>query len=228
MITLTRFRRIETILRKQGYAKVIEWSESVHAPQSVEDFAREAIYFICNSGMAVTIGAPIAQRCIARLEEGGSTADVFGHPGKRVAIDDIWRHRAFHFASFQTAQSKLEFLQTLPWIRHGISRAQMKAAEMENDIRIVTERLRLRSWRDGDAEEFDKACNTSNVMRWLNGVQTRSQLKADVRYFVASEARHGFTYWVVERRADDAFLGFCGLVRIPDRDCPIAGELEIG
>ncbi len=83
MITLKRFRRIEAILRAQGYGEVIEWSESIQAPQSAEEFAREAIYVICNSGMAVTIGAPIAQRCIARLKAGGSAAEVFGHPGSR-------------------------------------------------------------------------------------------------------------------------------------------------
>lgn len=99
---------------------------------------------------------------------------------------------------------------------------------MDDDIRIRTERLCLRSWRQGDAALFDKACNTPSVMRWLGGVQTRSQVNSDVSYFVASGARRGITYWVMERLVDAAFLGFCGLVRIPERDCPIAGVLEIG
>jgi RimJ/RimL family protein N-acetyltransferase len=47
-------------------------------------------------------------------------------------------------------------------------------------------------------------------------------------YFMSSEATDGFTFWVVERRSDKAFLGFCGLVRIPDDDCPFRGSLEIG
>lgn len=99
---------------------------------------------------------------------------------------------------------------------------------MENDIRIETDRLRLRSWRKSDFKQYEESCNTPDVMRRLGGVQTSSQVRADVRYFIASEARRGITYWVVERRADNVFLGFCGLVRIPDRDCPIVGELEIG
>ena len=116
VITLRRFRRLEAILRDQGYAETIAWSESVQPPQSPEEFAREAIYVICNSGMAVTIGAPIAARCIARLEEGGSAEEVFGHPGKRVTIDSIWLNRAEHFAEFQATNAKLEFLESLPWI----------------------------------------------------------------------------------------------------------------
>ena len=116
MITLKRFRRIETSLRQHGYGEVIDWSETIQPPVSAEEFAKEAIYVICNSGMAVTVGAPVARRCIAKLEEGGSAAEVFGHPGKRQAIDDIWQDRATHFAAFQAAGSKLEFLQSLPWI----------------------------------------------------------------------------------------------------------------
>ena len=99
---------------------------------------------------------------------------------------------------------------------------------MINETKLETERLRLRSWRDNDIEPYAKACNTRSVMRWLGGVQTPAEVEADVRYFVASEAKDGLTYWVVERLADNAFLGFCGLVRVPDQDCPIVGEWEIG
>ena len=116
MITLKRFRRLETILRQHGYGEVIDWSESIQPPASADAFAEEIIYVICNSGMAVTVGAPLAKRCIARLQQGGSAAEVFAHPGKQRAIDDIWRDRSEHFACFQHSSAKLEFLQSLPWI----------------------------------------------------------------------------------------------------------------
>lgn len=99
---------------------------------------------------------------------------------------------------------------------------------MKRGTKIETARLRFRSWRAGDADRLGQACNTPAVMRWLGGVQSRAQLNADVRYFTASEVRRGITYWVIERGCDGAFLGFCGLVRIPDRDCNFAGVLEIG
>jgi hypothetical protein len=116
VITLTRFRRLEAILRRHGYGEVIDWSESIQPPTSAEAFAEEVIYVICNSGMAVTVGAPLARRCIARLGEGGSASEVFAHPGKQRAIDEVWRDRSQHFAGFQLSRSKLEFLQSLPWI----------------------------------------------------------------------------------------------------------------
>lgn len=99
---------------------------------------------------------------------------------------------------------------------------------MTKDIRIETERLHLRSWRDKDVAAYHRACNTPSVMRWLGGVQSAQELRNDVHYFMAEEARHGHTFWIVERKADKAFLGFCGFVRIPDLDSPSRGQLEIG
>lgn len=99
---------------------------------------------------------------------------------------------------------------------------------MQPHGRMRTRRLKLRSWKMNDVPRYHEACNTPAVMRWLDGVQSRFELTRDVRYFIRSELRDGFTFWVVERLSDGAFLGFCGLVRIPERDCPFWGELEIG
>jgi RimJ/RimL family protein N-acetyltransferase len=65
-------------------------------------------------------------------------------------------------------------------------------------------------------------------MRWLGGVQTRRELKKDVNYFMESETAEGLTFWAVERKTDETLLGFCGLLRIREADCPACGELEIG
>lgn len=99
---------------------------------------------------------------------------------------------------------------------------------MTNDIRIETERLQLRSWRERDVDVYEQACNTPAVMRWLGDIQSRAEVEQDIEYFNNEEARRGHTYWAIERKADGAFLGFCGLVRIPDEDCPFRGEVEIG
>lgn len=99
---------------------------------------------------------------------------------------------------------------------------------MARSIIIKTARLRLRSWREGDEERFDEACNNDAVMKWLGGRQTRRQLKDDVRHFIKHDDRHGYTFWVVEHRTERRFLGFCGIVRITERDCPFRGATEIG
>jgi RimJ/RimL family protein N-acetyltransferase len=95
-------------------------------------------------------------------------------------------------------------------------------------VRITTARLRLRSWRATDLELYNEACNTLAVMRWLGGVQSAAELKRDVKYFMRFEERYGFTFWVIERLADKQLLGFCGLIRITEKDCPFRGSIEIG
>lgn len=98
----------------------------------------------------------------------------------------------------------------------------------ERRVVLRMKRLHLRTWADGDAEEFNRHCNTEAVMRWLGGVQSYDELLEDVEYFTDCQEEEGNTFWVLERKADGAFLGFCGLVRVPDEDSTVEGELEIG
>ena len=64
-------------------------------------------------------------------------------------------------------------------------------------------------------------------MHWLGGIQARADVAKDVQYFCRAEQRDGFTFWVVER-FDGTFLGFCGLLRIREKDCPFRNSVEIG
>ena len=116
MITVKRFRRIEAILRAAGHGDAIEWSESVMPPVGAGEFAEQAIYVICNSGMKNAVAVPIFERCMIALRGGNSASTVFGHPGKRVAIDLIWADRDVLFAAYRDAPDQLAFLRDLPWI----------------------------------------------------------------------------------------------------------------
>ncbi len=94
---------------------------------------------------------------------------------------------------------------------------------------IETARLRLRNWREEDVEPFVAATNTDPVMRWLGGVLDPSALAERVRgRFMRWQEERGYTFWVVERTADAALLGFCGLKRADDPGSPVEGELEVG
>jgi hypothetical protein len=116
MITLMRFRRIEAVLRQAGYGQIIDWSEGIQPPVDAEAFAEQAVYVICNSGLANSVAEPIAERCMAALNAGLSAAVAFGHPGKRTAIDSIWAERRALFAAYLQAEDPLSFLRQLPWI----------------------------------------------------------------------------------------------------------------
>ena len=98
---------------------------------------------------------------------------------------------------------------------------------MNQPFRHETERLILRDWRDEDWKPFWDATNTPAVMRWLGGVLNgagmdgaRQRLESYIRDF-------GHTFWAVERKSDQAILGFCGLKRCNQRGGPI-GMMEVG
>jgi RimJ/RimL family protein N-acetyltransferase len=94
---------------------------------------------------------------------------------------------------------------------------------------IETPRLVLRDWTEADIEPFIRHLNVEPVMRWLGGVRTPEQQAATVRErFIAWQEERGFTFWAVERKADGALLGFCGLKIGDDAGSPVEGELEIG
>lgn len=92
-----------------------------------------------------------------------------------------------------------------------------------------TERLRLRTWDPADIEPFDRHTNTPAVMRWLGGVLDRAGVEDVYRRLRAYQRDHGHSFWVVERRSDDAFLGFCGLKRVnsPGGEA-LHGDFEVG
>jgi RimJ/RimL family protein N-acetyltransferase len=93
---------------------------------------------------------------------------------------------------------------------------------------IETGRLRLRNWREGDIALLHRHCNTPKVMRWLGGAQPIGRMADAVRRLTRLQKQHGHTFWVAERKADGAFLGFCGLKRANGSDSSVTGEIEVG
>jgi RimJ/RimL family protein N-acetyltransferase len=93
----------------------------------------------------------------------------------------------------------------------------------------ITERLRLVNWTEARRAEFVRVTNTPAVMRWLGGVNDAEQMAAAMARLDGYQRDHGFTFWAVDRRSDDALLGFCGLKRAnaPGAE-PLHGQVEVG
>lgn len=100
-------------------------------------------------------------------------------------------------------------------------------AETAAAFRLETPRLVLRDWREADWALYWHSTNTPEVMRWLGGVQTAEQLQAGRSRIESYRRDFGHTFWVVERKADEAVLGFCGLKRSNRVGGP-QGDHEIG
>lgn len=92
---------------------------------------------------------------------------------------------------------------------------------------IETERLILRSWEERDRAPFAELGQDAEVMATLGPLLSREESDAVVDRLAGIDAEHGHTFWAVERKADGATLGFCGIVR-GRPGTPIAGEPEIG
>jgi len=94
---------------------------------------------------------------------------------------------------------------------------------------IETGRLVLRNWTEADIEPFLRHTNTPQVMRWLGGVAEAGEAGARIRErIMAWQEERGFIFWVVERKADGALLGFCGLKIADTPGSPVEGSHEIG
>jgi len=96
------------------------------------------------------------------------------------------------------------------------------------EFRHETERLVLRDWRGDDWAEFFRHTNTPAVMRWLGGELDAAGMAAQRERVEGSARRNGFCFWVVERQADGALLGFCGLKRADAPGSTVSGAVEIG
>lgn len=102
-----------------GKGDDIDWQQNVKPPTDPEDFALQAIYVICNSGMKNTVARGIYDRVRDALEAGKSARTGFKHPGKVGAIDRIWAARGDLYRGFlaqNTDEQRLEFCGALPWV----------------------------------------------------------------------------------------------------------------
>jgi RimJ/RimL family protein N-acetyltransferase len=95
------------------------------------------------------------------------------------------------------------------------------------EFALSTERLILREWREVDAAPFRAICTDPEVMRYLGSPLTAEAIDAAIGRQRASQAARGHCFWAMERRADGALLGFCGLQAGPE-GTPIANRIEIG
>jgi RimJ/RimL family protein N-acetyltransferase len=81
---------------------------------------------------------------------------------------------------------------------------------------METERLILRRWREEDCAPFAAMSADPEVMSWLGRApMTRAESDAQIDRFEAQFAKLGHGFFALERKDDDAFLGFIALAHIP-------------
>ncbi len=94
------------------------------------------------------------------------------------------------------------------------------------EVRIETERLILRDWRDDDLDPFAAMCADPMVMATLGPVMTRDETADLIDKVKLRMTEYGHTFWAMENRADAGFMGWCGIIR--GSVGPIVDKPEIG
>jgi len=92
---------------------------------------------------------------------------------------------------------------------------------------LITDRLRLRGWRDEDADDFARLVADPSAMRFYPSTLTRSESDDSVARMRAHLDEHAWGQWVVTRRDDERLLGVAGLW-IPTFEAPFTPCVEVG
>jgi RimJ/RimL family protein N-acetyltransferase len=89
-----------------------------------------------------------------------------------------------------------------------------------DDAMFRTERLLVRRFHPGDLDDFAALCADPAVMRFVGDGDTLS--RDDVAYWIEvcerKYAERGYGTSAVFELASGDFVGYCGVVRAPDRD----------
>jgi RimJ/RimL family protein N-acetyltransferase len=65
-------------------------------------------------------------------------------------------------------------------------------------------------------------------MRWLGGLRSDTEMRGAIARMMRWQVERGFTFWIVERKADRDLLGFCGIKIADTPGSPIEGAYEVG
>lgn len=98
-----------------------------------------------------------------------------------------------------------------------------------SEIVIRTPRLDLLTWRYGDDALLARFNKTAAFKRWLEDDDMPPRRPGSTTERMQQmQAEQGFCFWVMERRNDGAFIGYCGLKRVDAQGTDLTGEFEIG
>jgi RimJ/RimL family protein N-acetyltransferase len=92
---------------------------------------------------------------------------------------------------------------------------------------LETARSRLRQWRTEDFAPFAQMNADERVMAFFPSRLSIAQSNALATRLQGAIAQRGWGFWVMERRADQRFIGFVGL-SIPTAALPFGPCVEIG
>ncbi|MEE9336046.1 MAG: GNAT family N-acetyltransferase [Granulosicoccaceae bacterium] len=101
------------------------------------------------------------------------------------------------------------------------------SVDVINDLGHETERLVLRRWKDSDRKPFAQMNANPKVMEYFSRLRTLEESENMIELCNSRIEEHGFSFWAVERKDSNQFIGFVGLSRYT-ADLPFCPCVEIG
>lgn len=95
-------------------------------------------------------------------------------------------------------------------------------------MRLETDRLILRCWREADFAPFVALNADPLVMRYFASTRTPEACRDTIRRYESCHARDGFGFCAVERKADGAFIGVIGIETVRPFGLPFEPAVEVG
>src|SRR3989344_4831839 len=92
---------------------------------------------------------------------------------------------------------------------------------------IQTQRLILRTWKEGDADEYYHINQDPKVIEFLRGSLTLQEVQDFITFSNQQFDRLGYTLWAVEEISTGKLMGFIGL-NSPPWDAHFTPCVEIG
>lgn len=98
------------------------------------------------------------------------------------------------------------------------------------EVRIETQRLILRDWREDDRAPLAALINTPGMLRYFGGMMTPQECDQFFERRLADQATLGFCYWAVVHRDSGSLIGTCGgrVAHDYPADSPVYGLHELG
>ena len=97
---------------------------------------------------------------------------------------------------------------------------------MTDLLTLESPRLRLRLWKDEDLAPFSALSADPAVMRYFPKPLSRLESAAFIGRVRGHFAEYGYGLWALERKDDDAFIGFTGLWNVRFK-APFTPAVEI-
>lgn len=111
-----KFKALITQLEEMGYANEIKWQRELQPCKDSVTFFGETCWVILNSGMKEQIARKIWERIQDAWAQGEDISKVFRHEGKVAALKLVKEKHASLFKMYLSAEDKIKFLQTIPYI----------------------------------------------------------------------------------------------------------------